>query len=123
MHHENMNPKDCGVPLPETCKALNWQNKTKFYWCYLIHPFGVNLYLCLKTLKGYLIVDDENPRLLNCTYLEEIKVYAAPQMHEIAPLLPLHWVLEVININNPNYAEELAKLWISEKYSLNPKQH
>lgn len=58
-----------GVPMPETCKELNWQQGTIFSW--------------IENEEGYVLVDyKEWEKLGSPRYIP------APQMHEIVSLLP-----------------------------------
>lgn len=67
-----------GIPMPETCKELDWKKQTLFYWArdtkldldWIIVPF--ELY-CTETNKN-----------LSARY----DIIPAPQMHEIAMELP-----------------------------------
>ena len=74
-----------GVPLPETCKELNWENiDTNFFWL-----------VCNNTQRALLHIIQENRFGEKCYHPvnngfahNKFKVYPAPQMHEIAKLLP-----------------------------------
>ena len=66
--------KNYGVPLPETCIELDWQNETLFYW---VKDYANATYkLVTKKSLDYWVVEPND----FCV--------AAPQMHEIARLLP-----------------------------------
>lgn len=59
-----------GVPIPETCKELNWQEETMFYWI-------------VDKNKNFVLVDFNELKQLDCP-----NFIPAPQMHEIATHLP-----------------------------------
>ena len=58
-----------GVPMPETCKELNWQIQTLFAW--------------IKKEGEWILINYNDW----CDFGYPIYI-CAPQMHEIAPLLP-----------------------------------
>ncbi len=75
-----------GVALPETCQKLDWQSKTLFYW--------FNGKLCDRLRFNSLVgvwfaqpIDDDGLTFLKSE--NKVDFIPAPQMHEIAPLLPL----------------------------------
>jgi hypothetical protein len=109
-----------GVPTSQTCKELNWKEKTLFYWLYCRDEGG--LILCN--------VNQIENLTKNGVDFEEIA--SAPQMHEILSLFPVfideekyHFFFHfdkigykskfdhIIEIKNNHYAEALAKLWLT----------
>lgn len=96
-----------GVPMPETSMKLDWQGETNFYWGYFRYsqePTGNDLiprllyYVGVEDGKKQFIVVKECHHLLNLIGVQswerinpderDYEIYPAPQMHEIAPLLP-----------------------------------
>lgn len=80
---------DKGIPLHETCKKLNWQGETFFFWCFdysnsdwniCYYDLQAGSYKSITNNKSIICNDDvdENPEY----------VIPAPQIQEIAPLLP-----------------------------------
>ena len=74
-----------GVPLPETCKELNWENKTFYFYkdgclcSQLRYSPLVNFWLATP-------IDSDGITYFKARYKEDF--IPAPQMHEIAPMLP-----------------------------------
>lgn len=62
-----------GVPMPETCKELNWQGETNYFWAY----------------NHNWILFNQNDLDIADAYFSKFEKCKAPQMHEIAPLLPI----------------------------------
>lgn len=58
-----------GVPIPETCIALNWQEETLFYW---VKNSEDDFIVAPQQDIGYWVCD-----------IEDVCI-PAPQMHEIA---------------------------------------
>lgn len=79
--------KDFGVPMPDTCKALDWKEKTFFAW--IFHEKLSQPYLCFfeKIYCQWLHV--ETQEVIASEENFDFTFFYAPQMHEIAPLLPL----------------------------------
>lgn len=62
-----------GVSMPETCKELNWQVETNYFWVYN---------------HGWILFSQNDLDIADA-YFSKLEKYPAPQMHEIAPLLPI----------------------------------
>lgn len=123
-----------GVPMPETSMKLDWQGETNFYWHKpkIEDPF-------FEWQLSYGRPDVFNDFVdNNCV---EIDIIPAPQMHEIAPMLPekiknekegvlrfgmshiaISYIVfydnfpkETIRIKNNHYAEACAELYLKLK--------
>lgn len=68
-----------GVPMPDTCKELDWQDDVLFYWYYEYQEWLICTHIELE---------ESNNRY------DKLFVVAAPQMHEIAQELPMSIVIE-----------------------------
>ena len=96
---------DKGVPLPETCKKLNWQgkkfvpwqHKTFFFWFHFRENGKEYVELGIKYMypkvgddpRGYFYVSyDTYQKWEDKDIISPMFVYPAPQMHEIAKNLP-----------------------------------
>ncbi len=76
---------DKGVPLPETCQKLDWKDESGFYWKKITdHETWYNLYYH-NGRESIFIGGDGVFREIGA----KIVHYDAPQMQEIAPLLPV----------------------------------
>ena len=100
--------KKYGVPMPETCKELNWQGETLFYW-YFNHEWLIMSFADLEMSDGY---------------FDSFERYPAPQMHEIASVLVLEHKEEYlftlnyekeVGVCRDNYAEAYAKMYLELK--------
>jgi hypothetical protein len=118
--------KRYGVPTPETCKELNWQNETYFYWCEIDN---CEYQLCFKTRSS---IEGMYCKINSILGLFPTTVIPAPQMHEIAGHLPEKWTLDsyanqlhfenyignepvfltYIQNHQNNYAEAYAQLFL-----------
>ena len=79
MNNEQKQAIEYGVPMPETCEQMDWQNETHFYWCF--QQTNIDCYVCCfnKQEEGYERADGgEFP-----PYENEFFSCPAPQMHEI----------------------------------------
>lgn len=114
-----------GVPMPETCKQLNWQRQALFAW--------------IKKESEWILINYSDWK-----YFDYPTYISAPQMHEIAPLLPttlgtqsgnrilttknnslaysfdtapynVDLIVGRINIINNHYAEAYAQLFLKLK--------
>jgi hypothetical protein len=87
-----------GVALPETCIELKWENiNTHFFW-----------FVCDNTQKALLHIIQENRdgenyyRSINGGFAHnKFKIYPAPQMHEIAPIIE-NLAIEVYSVKMVN---------------------
>lgn len=112
------NAIEFGVCNPYTAKLLDWKIPTKYIWVFLCNgkPESKTPYLAIKipphyehTLSGEriwreneIVVFENTPNIRN---LEDLSEWCyAPQMHEIAPLLPdvVH-AKDMGNLNYPYY--------------------
>lgn len=120
-----------GVPLPETCKELNWQKETLFWW---VHEQKEDIF---KVVTSSFKKSFENLKMQSET---NVFIAPAPQMHEIAKLLPeriqkstLYYIATLNSIaylrspilgdiveleskvKNQNYAQAYAELYLQLK--------
>jgi hypothetical protein len=88
------------VALPETCQKLDWQSKTHFYW------FDGKLCdrLRFNSLVGLWFaqpIDDDGLTFFKSE--NKVDFIPAPQVHEIAPLLP-----EILYYLNRKFITKIA---------------
>jgi hypothetical protein len=69
-----------GIPIPETCEKLDWQDKTILHY---VKSYSGLLYVCFKDNKNRYIEAFTGDMILSF-----VSVFPAPQMHEIMSLLP-----------------------------------
>jgi hypothetical protein len=75
-----------GVPLPETCKKLNWQGETHLYWVQDINTEEKELKLCYYDIQTGLFCLMYNSKSILSRYGKMYKpeyIIPAPQMHAL----------------------------------------
>lgn len=78
---------EAGVPMPETSVKLNWQTKTKYYWIHIRKDNVWTWFLSFR-IDDNLFVIKKNGEIEEYSFGFFEHQIPAPQMHEIAPLLP-----------------------------------
>lgn len=86
------------VPMPETCKELDWQKETNFVWffdslCLVVPCLDLIMQAEKKAYPTFFLVNVENGHIFNkynhYTFAEiKEKCLPAPQFHEIGKELP-----------------------------------
>jgi hypothetical protein len=102
-----------GVPMPETCVQIDWQGQTFFFW---LKSISGKWYLVNKAKKPFSnIICYHEANILQIEkslILDWVIVVPAPQMHDIAPLLPKI----VINNELTTYYIDLVTLDSGNQY-------
>jgi hypothetical protein len=116
--------KKYGVPLPETCIELEWENETLFYWFAFNNEFRLT-----RNEFGFPDTFSVNYNLIENEKITNKRNIPAPQMHEIfrcfsqiqlVTTKEYLWVSYVkypihIPIHDHHYAQSYAELFIKLK--------
>jgi len=87
-----------GVPMPETCKELDWKQETIMRWAVCQYTGRVLIYARRLNTFGSVVYFGLDGEFAHNYYY----FVFAPQMHEIAPLLPSKLILPTEYGNAPH---------------------